>query len=127
MQKMRFFDKKNPKLSLPEHLSSHSVFSVVRIDRYFVFCVMFRRSFILFSYLFWPLYCMSFYLRLILTPLISTIYGYYLLPQKTKYRSIRTTLKTECELRCSGRVGSSCLSCYKLVDKSWMMKWPDCS
>jgi hypothetical protein len=35
---------------------------------------MFRRSFILFSYLFWPLYCMSFYLRLILTPLISTIY-----------------------------------------------------
>ena len=28
--------------------------------------------------------------------------------QKTKDRSTRTPLKASCELRCSGRVGSSC-------------------
>jgi len=50
-----------------------------------------------------------------------------------KDRAKRTPLKTEYELMCSGRIssscsicGTSCYSCYKPVDKSWMSKGLDC-
>ena len=52
-------------------------------------------------------------------------------PQKTKDWATRTPLKTGSELRCSGKVGSSCstsdtcYSCYKPSGKSWIRKGPD--
>ena len=48
--------------------------SEVRIARYLIFCVMFCRSllFPLSFIFFWPLYCLSFYLWLLITPLESS-------------------------------------------------------
>ena len=56
-------------LTLPEHLS----FRGVRVTRSLVFCVMFWRSlFVLLSFYFWPLCCLSFFdLRILSTPLVS--------------------------------------------------------
>jgi len=55
-------------LTLPEHLNSSPVFSGVRVARALVFCVVFCRSlFILLSFFFWSLYCLSFDLRLQIT------------------------------------------------------------
>jgi len=58
---------------LLEHLSSHTVVRGVRVIRSLVFCVMFCRSlFVLLSFYFWSLYCLSyFYLRILITPLSS--------------------------------------------------------
>jgi hypothetical protein len=51
----------NELLTLPEHQSSHPVFSGVRVIRSIVFCVMFCRTlFILLSFFCWPLCCLSF-------------------------------------------------------------------
>ena len=48
-------------LTLPEHLSSPSDFSRVRVARSLMFCVMFCRSlFILLSFLLWSLFCLSY-------------------------------------------------------------------
>ena len=47
-------------------------FSGVRFARSVALSVMFCRSlFVLFSFFFWPLYCLSFDLRLLITPLVS--------------------------------------------------------
>ena len=47
--------------TLPEHLRSPQVFSGVRATQYLVFGVMFCISlFVLQSFFFWPLYCLSF-------------------------------------------------------------------
>ena len=55
--------------TLPEHLSSSPVFSGVRVTRSLVLCVMFCRSlFVLSSFYFWPLCCLSFDLRILITP-----------------------------------------------------------
>ena len=44
-------------LTLPEHLSSHTVVSGVRVTRSLLFCVMFCRwLFVLLSFYFWSLY-----------------------------------------------------------------------
>jgi hypothetical protein len=54
-------------------MSSTPVFSVVRVARSLVFCVMFCRSlFVLLLFFYWSLHCLSFFgLRLLVTPLIS--------------------------------------------------------
>ena len=54
-------------LTLMEHMSSPPVFSGVRVDWSLVFCVVFCRSlFVLLSFFFWPLCCLSFYLRILI-------------------------------------------------------------
>jgi hypothetical protein len=59
-------------LTLPEDLSSLSVLSGVRIGRSLGFCVRFCRSmFVFLSFFFWALRCLSFELRLPMTPLTS--------------------------------------------------------
>ena len=57
-------------LALLNHLSSPSVFSVVRVAR--VFCVLFCRSLLpLLPFLLWPFYCLSFFgLQLLFIPLV---------------------------------------------------------
>ena len=61
-------------LTPPEHLCSPPRFSGVRVARSLVSCVMFSRSlFVLLSFSFWPLYCLSFCdLRLPITSLESS-------------------------------------------------------
>ena len=57
-------------LTLPEYLSSSPVF---KVSWSLVFCVMFCKSlFVLLSPFFWLLYCLSFYLRLLINPLVSS-------------------------------------------------------
>ena len=66
-------------LILPEHLSSPPDFSGVHGTRSLVFCVMFFRSlFFLWSFFFWPLCCLSFDLRILITPLVSSSSSYIL-------------------------------------------------
>ena len=59
--------------TLLEHLSSLPVFREVNVARSLVFCVMFCRSlFVLVSFIFWPLCCLSFFdLQILITPLAS--------------------------------------------------------
>ena len=55
--------------TLPEHLSSHPIFSSVRVVRSFVLYVVFCRSFsVLLSFLFWILCCV----------VPSSVYGFWL-------------------------------------------------
>ena len=60
--------------ALPEHLSSPSVFSGVRVTRSLVLCVMFCRSlFVLLFFFFWSLCCLFFFdLWIMITPLVSS-------------------------------------------------------
>ena len=54
-------------------LSSTPDFNGVRVARSLVFCVMFCRSlYVLLSFFFWPLCCLSFDLRILITPLVSS-------------------------------------------------------
>jgi hypothetical protein len=55
-------------LSLPENLRSHSVFSGIRVIRSLVLCVCFVDCCL--SFFFWPLCCLSFDLRILITPLV---------------------------------------------------------
>ena len=56
-------------LTLPEHLSSHPVYSGVRVARSLVFCVVFCGT--LFVLFLWSLYFLFFSdLRLLITPLL---------------------------------------------------------
>ena len=49
------------------------IFSGVRVARSLVFCVMFRRSlFVRLSFYIWTLCCLSFDIRLLITPLVSS-------------------------------------------------------
>ena len=64
--------------TLPEHLRSPPVFSGVCVTRSLVFCVVFCRSlFVLLSLFTWPLCCLFFDLRIIITPLISSNSSHY--------------------------------------------------
>jgi hypothetical protein len=56
------------------HTSSSLVFSGARCARSYIFCVMLCLSlFVLFSFFFWSLYCLSFFdLRLVITPVLSS-------------------------------------------------------
>ena len=58
-------------LSIPEHLNSPPIFSGVCVARSLVFCVVFRRSLlVLLTFFIWPLCCLFFDLRILITPLI---------------------------------------------------------
>jgi hypothetical protein len=56
-------------LTIPQHLSSPPISSVVRVTRSLVLCVMFCRSlFVLLCLFFWPLCCLSFFdLRILIS------------------------------------------------------------
>jgi hypothetical protein len=76
-QNKSIWTKEPEQLTLPDHTSSSTVFSGVRGARSLFFCVMFCRSlFVPLSFFFWPLYCLSFYLRLLITPLASSSCSY---------------------------------------------------
>ena len=63
-----------------EHLRSPSAFSGIRVTRSLVLCAVLCRSlFVLLSFFFWPLCCLSFYLRILITPLVSLPSSYYIL------------------------------------------------
>jgi len=68
-----FYKKKERKDKYKKKVvgSRSTVFSVVRVARSLVFCVMFCRSlFVLLSFFFWPSYCLSFDdVRLLITSL----------------------------------------------------------
>jgi hypothetical protein len=57
--------------SLPEHLSTTPVFSGVRVTRSLVLCVWFVDRWFSFCTFFWPLCCLLFDLRILITPLVS--------------------------------------------------------
>jgi hypothetical protein len=64
-------------LTPTEQLSSLPVFGRVRIARSLVCCVMFCRSlFVPLSFFFWSLCCLSFGLRILITPLVSSNSSY---------------------------------------------------
>ena len=75
-------------LTLPEHLSSPSVFSGLVILDLLLYVYALYSLFVLFSFFFWPLCCMFFFdLRFLITPLVSfdhcvvcssSIYGFWL-------------------------------------------------
>ena len=74
-------------LILPEYLNSPPVFGWVHATQSLVLCVMFGRSlFVLLSFFIWSLCCLSFDLRILVTPLVSyghcivcpSIYGFWL-------------------------------------------------
>jgi hypothetical protein len=55
-------------LTIPEHPSSPPVFRSVRVARSLVFSIVFCRSlFVFLSFFFWPLYCLSLNLRILIT------------------------------------------------------------
>jgi len=57
-------------LTIPEHLSSPPLFSGVRVTRALVLCVCFVDRCL--SFFFWPLCCLFFDLRILISPLVST-------------------------------------------------------
>jgi hypothetical protein len=57
-------------LTLPEHLSSPPIFSEVRVTRSLVLCVCFVDRCL--SFFFWPLCCLLFDIRIMITPLVSS-------------------------------------------------------
>ena len=62
-------------LTLPEHLISSPDFNGVYVAQSLAWCVVFCRSlFVLYSFFFWPLCCLSsFDLWILITPLVSSI------------------------------------------------------
>jgi hypothetical protein len=60
-------------LILPEHLSSPRVFSGVRVTRSLALCVCFVKRCLSFClFFFWPLYCLFFDIRVLITLLVSS-------------------------------------------------------
>ena len=60
-------------LTFPEHLSSAPVFIAVRVTRSLALCVCFvERCLSCCLFFLWPLCCLSFDLRILITPLISS-------------------------------------------------------
>ena len=66
-------------ITLPEYLSSPPILSGVRVvTRSLLVCVMFCRSFfVLLSFFIWSLFCLSFDLRILIIPLISSNSSYF--------------------------------------------------
>ena len=58
--------------TLPEHLGSPPVCSGVRVTRSLVLCVCFVDRFVLLSFFCWPLCCLSFDVRVLIIPLVSS-------------------------------------------------------
>ena len=65
-------------LTLPKHLNSPPVFGGVHVTPSLVFICLFCRSlFVLLYFVFWPLYCLFFFdIRILITPLVSSISSY---------------------------------------------------
>jgi hypothetical protein len=64
-------------LTLAEHLRSPPIFSEVGLAQSLVLCIVYWRSlFVLLSFLFWPLYCLSFNFWLLINLLVSSIFSY---------------------------------------------------
>jgi len=63
-------------LTLPDHLSSPPVFSGVRVTGSLVFC---RALFVLLYFFCWPLCCLFFDIRILITPLVSSNASYQIL------------------------------------------------
>jgi hypothetical protein len=59
-------------LILPEHFSSPQVFSGVRVTM----CMFCWSLFVLLSFFLWPLCCLSFKLRILITPVVSSNSSY---------------------------------------------------
>ena len=61
-----------------KHQSSLQLFCGVHVARSLVFCIMFYSSlFVLLSFFFWPLYCLSFFdLHVLITPLVSSNFSF---------------------------------------------------
>jgi hypothetical protein len=66
----RFSVVKQELLTLPEHMNSPPVFSGVRVARSLVFCVCLVDRCL--SFFFWPLFCLSIDVRIMITPLVSS-------------------------------------------------------
>ena len=66
----RFSVVKQELLTLPEHMNSPPVFSGVRVARSLVFCVCLVERCL--SFFFWPLFCLSIDVRIMITPLVSS-------------------------------------------------------
>ena len=65
-------------LTLPEQISSPPVVGGIRVTRSLVLCVLFCRSlFVLLSFFFWPLCCLFFDIRILITPLVSLCSSFY--------------------------------------------------
>ena len=77
-------------------LPVHPDFSVVFVARSVVFSVVFCRSlFVLLSFLFWPLCCLSFDLRSLITYLVSSNSSKSMLPQYTNWSSSMISMKSK--------------------------------
>jgi hypothetical protein len=77
-------------LTLPGHMSSPPVCSGVRVTRSLVFYVVFCISlFVPLSFFFWPLCCLSFDFRILITPLVS----YKLFLDHNKLQQLRDLLR----------------------------------
>jgi hypothetical protein len=88
------------------HMSSAPVFSVVCVTWSLVFCAMICRSlFVLLSFFFWPLHCLSLFdLRLLITPLVSIKWAVcklgkcdfmYMYARGSDFNYVSTTLRSD--------------------------------
>ena len=74
--------------TLPQHLSSPAIFSLVRVTRPLILCVMLCRSlFVLLSFFLWPMCCLSFELLILITHLVSSNSSYLVLSLITRYKA----------------------------------------
>jgi hypothetical protein len=93
-----------PLLTFQERLLSITDFSKNRVARTLVFCVVFYRPFLsLSAFFFWPLHCLSSYLRLRIVPLLQIVQS---------HRSI-----TSHEFRMGGAL--SMADCQVIIRKAW--------
>ena len=87
--------------TLPEHMSSTPVFSGVRVTRSLVLCVCFVDRCLSFcTFFFWPLCCLFFDIRILITPLVfsnSSCMSFVL-------QNIHSTIKN---ILCSNKVSIS--------------------
>ena len=74
--------------TLPEHLGSPAIFSLVRVTRSLILCAMLCRSlFVLLSLFLWPICCLSFEWLILITHLVSSNSSYLVLSLITRYKA----------------------------------------
>jgi hypothetical protein len=100
-------------LAIPEHPSSSPIISWVRDTRSLVLCVMFCRSlFVLLSFFFRLLCCLSFDLRILISPLVSSNSSLILTQQVGVYIKKCFFFFTSSECKDNIRVTNKLLSGY---------------
>ena len=100
-------------LAIPEHPSSSPIISWVRDTRSLVLCVMFCRSlFVLLSFFFRLLCCLSFDLRILISPLVSSNSSLILTQQVGVYIKKCFFFSTSSECKDNIRVTNKLLSGY---------------